>query len=308
MRSPEPASAGHKIGQMIGDWWEQYVIQPLLLDAADELDLFLDCRFVDRPARESKKILWQDGEGNSVDYDFVLEIGGTPDVRGVPVGFIESFWRRGARHSKDKARDDTNKLLPMRSTYPTARFLSIAACGEFTQPAAEYVKTREVNLFFINKKSVIGAFSKTGIIIDYADDLPEIEKAKVAAALVSQYTDTKAKEIAAALREECGAAMLEGYTKSVLAALSALPHTIEIIRAKISEPMTFSDTGSASKYLNSPEDVAYTDKEKFKYSVRYSDGSSFETDFLPLNQTQQIHKMTCEFVDHISKSKTSKSA
>ncbi len=124
-------SSGHKLGQLIGDWAERYFVLPLLQKVADELGLFLDSRFVDRLAR-GEKILWPDADGNSVDYDFVLELNGTPDKLGIPVAFIESFWRRGSRHSKDKARDDSGKLAPMREIYPTARFLGIIAIGAFT--------------------------------------------------------------------------------------------------------------------------------------------------------------------------------
>lgn len=137
----ESGSAGHKLGQLIGDWWERYVVLPLLQDVANELNLFLDNRFTNRPNRGSEKIIWKDDEGNQVDYDFVLELGGSVQKTGTPVAFFEVFWRRGARHSKDKARDDSGKLTPMRDTYPTARFLSIAAGGEFTGPAKTLVRS-----------------------------------------------------------------------------------------------------------------------------------------------------------------------
>jgi hypothetical protein len=118
------ASAGHKLGQSVGDWFEQFFVLPLLQDVAARVNLFLDTRFSARPAR-GPKLSWPDEHGNEVDYDFVLEVDGSAEQRGVPVGFVECFWRRGARHSKDKARDDTGKLRPMRDTYPTARFLGI---------------------------------------------------------------------------------------------------------------------------------------------------------------------------------------
>src|SRR5579884_2302589 len=125
------SSAGHRLGQLIGDWWEEVVALPLLEAVASKLGLYLDSRFKKRRCR-SDKICWRDADGNNVDYDFVLELNGSTERMGVPVGFIETFWRRGARHSKDKARDDSGKLLPMRSTYPTARFLGILALGDFT--------------------------------------------------------------------------------------------------------------------------------------------------------------------------------
>ncbi len=109
----ELSSAGHKLGQLVGDWFEEFLVFPLLAMVANQLNLFLDSRFIERPAR-GEKIQWEDSEGNIVDYDFVLELGGTIHKKGIPVAFVECFWRRGSRHSKDKARDDSGKLAPMR--------------------------------------------------------------------------------------------------------------------------------------------------------------------------------------------------
>jgi len=132
------ASSGHKLGQLIGDWYEEFFVLPLLQEVGKNLKLFVDSRFIDRNVREGKR-LWDDLDGNSVDYDYVLELKGTDKKRGIPVAFIECFWRRGSRHSKDKARDDSGKLMPMRETYPTARFLGIVSAGNFTKPARELV-------------------------------------------------------------------------------------------------------------------------------------------------------------------------
>jgi len=144
------ASAGHKLGQLVGDWFEEHFVLPLLTDVADGLHLYLDHRFRARPAR-GEKILWNDEEDNSVDYDFVMELDGSDEAIGVPVAFFECFWRRGSRHSKDKARDDSGKLAPMSFVHPTARFLGIVAAGDFTQPARQLVLSRGIDLFYIPK-------------------------------------------------------------------------------------------------------------------------------------------------------------
>lgn len=88
------SSAGHKLGQLIGDWWETKVIFPLLSEVATSLGLYLDNRVVSRSCR-SDKVQWSDTEGNFVDYDYVLELGGSASGKGIPVAFLESFWRRG---------------------------------------------------------------------------------------------------------------------------------------------------------------------------------------------------------------------
>jgi len=133
------ASSGHALGQQIGDWFEEHFVLPLLSDIAESLNLYLDHRFKKRQAR-GDRVLWEDEDGNSVNYDFVMELDGTNRTLGIPVAFFESCWRRGTRHSKDKARDDTGKLVPMQSVYPTARFLGMLVAGDFTRPAAELVR------------------------------------------------------------------------------------------------------------------------------------------------------------------------
>jgi hypothetical protein len=138
------ASSGHKLGQLIGDWFEEYFVLPLLNNVANKLQVFIDSRFIKRVVR-GRKIEWLDSDGNTVDYDYVLELHGTENEIGIPVAFVECFWRRGSRHSKDKARDDSGKLMPMRETYPTARFLGIVAAGDFTKPARDLIRSREID-------------------------------------------------------------------------------------------------------------------------------------------------------------------
>lgn len=298
---PKRASSGHKLGQIVGDWWEGFVVQPLLESIANDLELFLDSRFVEREVRSSSKILWPDEQGNDVDYDFVLEVGGSNTVVGIPVGFVESFWRRGARHSKDKARDDTNKLLPMRLAYPTARFLSIAACGEFTNPAREYVRTRNVDLFYIPKTKIIEAFERHGLVIDYDDQLPERDKARLVNKLIKDFKGDTPKAVSEALSEVCGVTLIEGYKDRIRSALSALPVEIGIVEAQVSNTRSFNSIDAVDDFLKKPE-FQYKDPSRtYKYLVSYSDGSYFETDFLPLNKIVDIHNMTSDYVKHISK-------
>ena len=196
MPGKEHASAGHKLGQLVGDWFEEFFVLPLLRKVADELKLYLDNRFRKRTAREADKLIWRDLDGNEVDYDFVMELDGADNRIGIPVAFFECFWRRGKRHSKDKARDDTGKLLPMRDVHPTARFLGIVAGGDFTAPARHLVQHRQIDLFYIPKAKIVSAFAKYGLPIDYPDRLPEIDKAKIAGAVQRGLTAKKRRSVA----------------------------------------------------------------------------------------------------------------
>jgi hypothetical protein len=72
----EPSSSGHKLGQLFSDWFERFFVLPVLNQVSEELGLFLDNRFVERPNLgefRGEKIIWEDEDGNSVDFDFVFE-------------------------------------------------------------------------------------------------------------------------------------------------------------------------------------------------------------------------------------------
>ncbi len=45
------ASSGHKLGQLIGDWFEEYFVLPLLNNVANKLQVFIDSRFIKRVVR-----------------------------------------------------------------------------------------------------------------------------------------------------------------------------------------------------------------------------------------------------------------
>ena len=85
-------SFAHKWGQIIGNIIQEF-IRERLQEVADRHNLYLDYQRK-RICRISKKVSWQDRYGNSHDLDYVLERGGTEDVRGLPIAFIEIAWRR----------------------------------------------------------------------------------------------------------------------------------------------------------------------------------------------------------------------
>jgi hypothetical protein len=285
------ASAGHKLGQIVGDWWEQHVVLPLLQDVANRLGLFLDNRFIERACRGGK-ILWPDSDGNAVDYDYVLELGGTAAKKGVPVAFLESFWRRGARHSKDKARDDTNKLLPMRSTYPTVRFLAIAACGEFTEPAREYVRTRGVELFYISKANIVTAFTQVGLQIDYPDSMAEGDKLTLVTRIDKLLTDDVKQAAFEQLKKIIGKSSFRAFQSNISSSLSAMPQEIRLFVLTRTGPIVFQTTDDVRSFLYSDIDWSELgDAEcEYVYDVLYTDGSKFSVTASSIEKLRDLHQ------------------
>jgi len=296
------SSAGHRLGQVVGDWWETQVMYPLLKEVATSLNLFLDNRVVQRSCRNDK-VQWADIEGNFVDYDYVLELNGSADSKGIPVAFLESFWRRGARHSKDKARDDTNKLLPMRDTYPTARFLAIAACGEFTEPAREYVRSRNVELFFISKEKIIDAFSTIGATIDYPDSLPEPKKMELVRDLESKFTIANQKLAAVNLRKFAGPNAFNSFKQKIHSSLTSTPQQIRIYSLARFGPIVFNSIESASDFLNKPNPrfPANSKIAQYEYEVTFSDGSEFSREIRNFNDVVKVNNDILLLVNHFNK-------
>jgi len=293
------ASAGHKLGQLIGDWFEEHFVLPLLTSVADGLRLYLDHRFRVRAAR-GEKILWNDEDGNSVDYDFVMELRGSDKARGVPVAFFECFWRRGARHSKDKARDDSGKLAPMRDIHPTARFLGIVAAGDFTQPARQLVLSREIDLFYVPKDKVVAAFSALGMQMDYSDNAPEEEKQRLARDFAGHLTGKVKRKAADKLRGLLGKPAIHTYLDRVRAALGATPQEIRFLARHDSAARVFETIPDATAFLKKPDFDFSEPTETYLYQITYSDGAEFERQVASLEHLRQLHEQTDILASHMA--------
>jgi hypothetical protein len=296
------SSSGHKLGQLIGDWYERNVATAIFDSVVAELGLYLDHRFKERKCRGGK-IIWRDLEDNSVDYDFVIELGGNDNEFGAPLAFFETFWRRGARHSKDKARDDSGKLLPMRYTYPTARVLGIVSAGDFTKPAQEYVQSRAIDLFFIPKENIVKAWKQAGIDIDYADGAIEEDKAMLANHAEMELLKTgKEKEITDYLYDISGKEIFESYKRRLIALLSAIPISYGCTSVYLGTKVEFSDHNKANEYLKNFKTLKTLGSEdlthKIVYEALYSDGSMFERGGLALNQAIELHEEVGRVADY----------
>src|SRR5438309_831728 len=104
-------SLAHKWGQLLGDLSQLALYDPLAA-IAKRHGVYLD-RAGARPARANQKRLrWKDCYGNFHDLDYVLERGGTDEKIGTPAAFIEVAWRKGTRHSKNKAQEIEGAVRP----------------------------------------------------------------------------------------------------------------------------------------------------------------------------------------------------
>ncbi|PKG78934.1 hypothetical protein CXF80_11800 [Shewanella sp. Actino-trap-3] len=305
MNNKTTSSSGHKLGQLVGDWYEKNIASAVFEAVVTELGLYLDHRFKKRACRGGK-ILWDDLDGNSVDYDFVIELGGDDKKFGVPLAFFETFWRRGARHSKDKARDDSGKLMPMRDTYPTARVLGIVSAGDFTRPAQEYVKSRGIDLFFIPKGHIINAWKASGIEIDYLDGANETEKSTLAVEAQKALLDhNKETEISNNLYAICGKEVFESYKKRLIAQIASIPISYGFTSVYMGDRVIFDNHEKAKDYLNSFSVNKQIEADNFNqtliYEAVYSDGTIFERENLEVEQALKLHDEVGKVAEYFKK-------
>jgi len=293
------ASAGHKLGQLVGDWFAEYFVLPLLREVADRLMLYLDHQFKTRSAR-GERVLWRDQDGNEVDYDFVMEVGGTDENIGIPVAFFECCWRRGTRHSKDKARDDSGKLVPMRQTYPTAMFLGMVISGDFTMPSREMIQSRGIDLLYIPKAKVVAAFEQVGLQMDYSDRSREEEKARVEATFQAGLTQEAKRVVGENLLNLIGPHSIQGYLDRVRGALRALPQEIRFISRKDSTPQVFESIEEATSFLENPAFDFSAATGSYVYQITFSDGREFERTAATLDELKALHQQIIVLTDHLS--------
>jgi hypothetical protein len=155
-------SPSHKFGQDLGNLLEYVVLylilKPRLENFAKAKNYYLDWQ-KDRPARAGKKVTWADKYGNTHDLDFVIEAGGSDEVRGTPIAFIEAAWRRYTKHSKNKAQEIQAAILPIIEVHHlSAPFFGAVLAGEFTRPAREQLRRHKFSVLYIPYEDVIAAF------------------------------------------------------------------------------------------------------------------------------------------------------
>lgn len=159
-------SATHKLGQMIGNFFESYFEESLRMIAGQH-DLYCDSKGLRPNVRGNRnKVTWQDKNGTPHDLDYVLERGGTVSERGRPAAFIELAWRRYTKHSRNKAGEIEGALLHLGQTFPEA-FLGAILAGEWSAGSLEQLKVRGVNVLHIPFEEIAQTFDIKGIDLRY---------------------------------------------------------------------------------------------------------------------------------------------
>lgn len=218
------ASSGHRLGQMIGDFFEDFFADDLTA-LATRLGFYCDKRGP-RPARgNATRIVWRDNKNNNHALDYVIEKGGSATQLGQPSAFVELAWRRYTKHSRNKSGEIAGALLPLRESYPSCRFTGAILAGEYTAGGKNQLTSQGISVLHIPFAVLVASFRLKGIDLKYAEAASNAEKQRVIDAWEALTTE-EIEEIRQHLREA-----IQGdnssFTRQLAAALS---QTIDVIR------------------------------------------------------------------------------
>jgi hypothetical protein len=174
-------SAGHKLGQMIGNFFEEF-FSDTFKEFALERNLYCD-RKGPRPAvrGDKLKVTWHDSDGNPHDLDYVLEVNGSEARQGKPIAFIELAWRRYTKHSRNKSGEIEGSLLHLRDTYKSCRFIGALLAGEYSEGGLRQLLSHQIVVLHVPFGKIAEAFRGRGIDLAYPENASDELKRQVIA-------------------------------------------------------------------------------------------------------------------------------
>ena len=283
-------SPGHKLGQLIGNFFERF-FSSRLIDLAEELGLYCDQKgFRPEVRGRKKKVTWIDNRGNAHELDYVLERNGAIDKKGVPVAFIELAWRRYTKHSRNKAGEIEAALVPLKETYSdTCNFLGAILGGEFTEGALKQLTSKDINVLYIPYRKVMDAFLVKGIDLDYPENAADDQKR----ALVEAWENLGPGDMLS-IEQRFADSVSSNYSEFAESIKSALLRKIERIRILplFGSEMLFASVKDAIAVVEK-FDVVNASAEKFcrfESYIKFTNGDRIECSF-------QDRRKTIEFLE-----------
>lgn len=266
----EIASPGHKLGQMIGNFFEDF-FSDSLSQIADKHGVYCDSRGRRPEVRGNRrKVTWSDQDGNPHDLDYVLEYNGSPEEKGDPAAFIELAWRRYTKHSRNKAGEIEGALLHLGETYPGA-FLGAILGGEFTQGSLDQLESHEISVLYIPFQDIADAFLTKGVNLNYDESANDEEKQEI----ISRWRRLSEDDIGE-IRENLEDRIRERYNDFLLDLEECLARDVASVRIfhLFGEEVVFTNIDSAVEALNSYEPHVSNELEfmRFEIQIRFSNG------------------------------------
>ena len=274
----EVVSPGHKLGQLIGNFFEE-LFDDDLASFCKKNGFYCDRKGPRRARENSKKVTWLDSNSNKHDLGYVIEKGGTPDKIGLPVAFIELAWRRYTKHSWNKTGELEGSLLHLRDTYKTSRFLGAILAGEYTEGGKKQLISHGINIIHVPFKILSINFRKFGVNLDYPENASSDDKKSV----IKQWESLDKRKINV-IKNNIKKAIADNYIpfmkvleKSLLKKIVSVI-IIPLYGIKIDLPSILDAIESLNKLVIEyhHQDISFV---KFEVQLRFNDGDKIEGTF-----------------------------
>lgn len=265
------AAPGHKLGQMIGNFFEDFFAEDLV-KLSQKHGFYCDCKTIRTEKKETpKKVTWTDKDGNNHDLDYVFEKRTSPQKRGVPVAFIELAWRRYTKHSRNKTGEIEGALLPLRDTFLSCGFLGAIIAGEYTEGGKNQLISHEITVLHVPFNSLAESFGAYGVDLTYDEKAPNQVKIQA----MRRWKSLRKTDIVS-IKEKLRASIAGDYQLFLNNLEKALLRRVDIIRVfpLYSRELVFRSVEDAISALSDFEDCGAEGCKflKFEVQIRFSTG------------------------------------
>jgi len=274
----EVTSPGHKLGQLIGNFFETLFVDDLI-DLSNKHGCYCDRRGLRPRVRGNlRKVTWTDKYGNKHDLDYVIEKGGSRDKRGIPVAFIELAWRRYTKHSRNKTGELEGSLLPLRETYRSCGFLGAILAGEYTEGGKKQLMSHSIHVLHIPFRVLADSFKKHGVDLGYPESASNDRKRSIIRqweSLSKQHIEQVENHLKAAIEKEYSA-FRNALEKSLLRTIEAV-----VILLLYGSELVFTSVNEAIQTLTNLKNEQPGPQEFVKYEIqiRFGDGDRVDGTF-----------------------------
>jgi len=285
----EVISPGHKLGQLIGNFFETLFVDDLI-HLSNKHGCYCDHRGLrPRVRKNSRKVTWTDKYGNKHDLDYVIEKGGSRDKRGIPVAFIELAWRRYTKHSRNKTGELEGSLLPLRETYRSCGFLGAILAGEYTEGGKRQLTSHNINVLHIPFRVLAGSFQKHGVALDYPEKASDDRKRSIIRqwrGLSEELSDQVESHLKAAIKKEY-AVFKNALEKSLQRSIEAV-----VILPLYGSELVFTSVHEAIRALTNlrGEQPASHKFVKYEIQIRFGNGDRVEGTFHSKDKAMEFLK------------------
>lgn len=254
------------------------MLRSTLQALADRHGLYLDYYHA-RAARGNRpKVTWKDHKGNTHDLDYVMELGGSETIAGVPKAFIETAWRRYTKHSRNKAQEIQGAIGPLAETYRDSHpFLGVVLGGVFTAGSLNQLASHNFHILYYPYDSVVQAFAAAGVDAQFGETSSDTEmQSKVDAyeALSDASKSVVGRTLLTLHSDE-----LAAFVKSLEVVLTRTVEAVSIVALHGSSQMMSTVTEALAFLTDYAEEPLAHPFVRYEVMLRYTNGNEVSGKF-----------------------------